>query len=136
MADFQTLAYEYNRNRDYNCAESVLLISAGLYGFTVTPDELHLVSGFGGGMGCGSTCGAIAGSIAVLGRLTVKERAHVDPGFRLLCGKLTKALEARLGSIDCHSIMPNFRTAELGCSRTIAAALEVLDGFLKDNGLV
>ena len=44
--------------KDYNCAETVLLWANERYGLRVAPEDVALVSGFGGGLGCGETCGA------------------------------------------------------------------------------
>lgn len=136
MSEFQDLAYKYNQENNYNCAESVLLAGSELYHYEVTPTELHQVGGFGGGMGCGSTCGAITGAIAVLGRLAIQDRAHTTDGFKMLCAGLIRNLKDAYGATDCREIMPKFRSRETGCSPTVAVALEVLDAYLKENGLI
>ncbi len=120
----------------YNCAEAVLLLSSERYGMELRPEEVRLLSGFGGGMGCGKTCGAVAGALAVLSRLTVKDRAHATENFRGLTSGLIGKLEEALGSTDCREIMPRFRTAEDGCAPTIETAMEVLDSYLREHGIV
>ena len=132
-----SLALKYNQQGNFNCAESLLLACSELYGFEVSPEELHQVSAFGGGMGCGSTCGVITGAAAVLGRLAVRDKAHTTAGFRPLCGSLVAALQERFdGDRDCAKIMPRYRSKEIGCAPTIAAGLEVLDRFLRAHDLV
>ena len=77
-------AYEYFITKDHNCAETALLAISEEYGLNIGPEEMKLVSAFGGGMGCGMLCGVLAGSMAALGRLAVNGRAHATrsaPGF-------------------------------------------------------
>ena len=44
-------AYEYFITKDHNCAETVLLAISEEYGLGIGPEEMKLVSAFGGGMG-------------------------------------------------------------------------------------
>jgi len=122
--------------QSYNCAEAVLLICSERYGLDLTQKEIALLSAFGGGMGTGRTCGAVAGALAVLGRLTVKDRAHSTEQFRPTTAGLVHAMDQALGSTECREIMPVFRTKELGCTRTVATTLDALDRYLKENGIV
>ena len=46
-------AYEYFITQDHNCAETALLAIRDAYGLDIGPEEMKLVSAFGGGMGCG-----------------------------------------------------------------------------------
>ena len=66
---------------NYNCAETVLLWANERYGLNVAPEDVRLVSGFGGGMGCGENCGALLGAIAALSKALVQDRAHTTPAF-------------------------------------------------------
>ena len=59
-------AYEYFITQDHNCAETSLLAIRDAYGLDIGPEEMKLVSAFGGGMGCGKLCGVLAGSMAAL----------------------------------------------------------------------
>ena len=47
MTDIRILFLE----KDYNCAETVLLWANEKYGLGVAPEDVKLVSGFGGGLG-------------------------------------------------------------------------------------
>ena len=78
-------AYEYFITQDHNCAETALLAIRDAYGLDIGPEEMKLVSAFGGGMGCGKLCGVLAGSMAALGRLAVNGRAHATENFGPLC---------------------------------------------------
>ena len=60
MTDIRTLFLE----KDYNCAETVLLWANEKYGLGVAPEDVKLVSGFGGGLGSGENCGALLGALA------------------------------------------------------------------------
>ena len=52
-------AYKYIISKDHNCAETALLAISEEYGLDIGPEEMKLVSAFGGGMGCGKLCGEI-----------------------------------------------------------------------------
>ena len=58
MTDIRTLFLE----KDYNCAETVLLWANEKYGLGVAPEDVKLVSGFGRGLGSGENCGALRGA--------------------------------------------------------------------------
>ena len=62
MTDIRTLFLE----KDYNCAETVPLWANEKYGLGVAPEDVKLVSGFGGGLGSGENCGALLGAMAAL----------------------------------------------------------------------
>ena len=129
-------AYEYFITRDHNCAESALLAISEEYGLNIGPEEMKLVSAFGGGMGCGKLCGVLAGSMAGLGKLAVKEKAHATENFGPLCAGLCEAFRARLGSTECAELKPIYRNDEVRCLKTVELGLEVFETYAGENGLV
>ena len=128
-------AYEYFITRDHNCAESALLAASDEYGLEITPEEMKLVSAFGGGMGCGKLCGVLAGSMAALGKLAVNGRAHATEGFDSLCAGLCEAFKAGLGSTECAELKPLYRSDELRCLKTVELGLDVFEAYAKEHGL-
>ena len=78
-------------DKDYNCAEAVLLWADERYGLGVAPEDVKLVSGFGGGLGCGENCGALLGAMAALSKAQVRDRGHATPGFKEACSGRTWA---------------------------------------------
>ncbi len=129
-------ARDYFLTRDYNCAEAVVLAANDAYGLGVTPDSLKLMSGFGGGMGLKRTCGALSGCIAVLGLMTVENRAHATPGFGLLCGALTQRFIDTLGSDQCAELMPTYRKEVVRCVQAVEEAADLLEAFLMENNII
>ena len=73
---------------NYNCAEAVLLWADERYHLGIAPEDVRLVSGFGGGLGSGENCGALLGALAALSKVLVKDKAHETPGFREACAYL------------------------------------------------
>lgn len=128
-------AREYFLYGDYNCAESILLAASDTYGLHVTGDGMKLLSGFGAGMGMKRTCGALAGCIAVLGLMTVDTRAHKTEGFRALCAALTQQFMDTLGSDMCADITPRYRREDVRCMPAVEAAADLLDTFLRTQGI-
>ena len=129
-------AYEYFINRDHNCAESALLSISEEYGLDIGPEEMKLVSAFGGGMGCGKLCGVLAGSMAALGKLAVNGRAHATEGFGPLCAELCENFKACLGSTECAELKPLYRNDEVRCLKTVELGLDVFEAYAKEKGLV
>ena len=129
-------AYEYFITRDHNCAESALLAISEEYGLNIGPEEMKLVSAFGGGMGRGKLCGVLAGSMAGLGKLAVKEKAHATENFGPLCAGLYEALQAGLGGTECAELKPLYRNDEVRCLRTVELGLEVFEAYAREKGLI
>ena len=129
-------AYEYFITKDHNCAESALLCISDEYGLGIGPEEMKLVSAYGGGMGCGKLCGVLAGSMAALGRMAVNGRAHTTEGFGPLCAGLVEAFEAGLGSLKCADLKAMYRNDEVRCLKTVELGLEVFEAYVKEKGLV
>ena len=120
---------------EYNCAETVVRLGNERYCLGLPEEAFRLLSGFGGGMCVGKTCGAVTGAIAVLGKLAVNDRAHHTENWDELVGGLFDAMNEAFGATDCDDIVPKYRTEEERCCATVDLALEVLDAYLKENGL-
>ncbi len=129
-------AYEYFITKDHNCAETALLAASDEYGLDIGPEEMKLVSAFGGGMGCGKLCGVLAGSMAALGKLAVNGRAHATQDFDSLCAGLCEAFKAGLGSTECAELKPMYRNDEVRCLKTVELGLDVFEAYAKEKGLV
>ena len=116
---------------NYNCAEAVLLWANERYGLNVAPEDVRLVSGFGGGMGCGENCGALLGAMAALSKALVQDRAHTTPGFREACAGLVDRFRADLGSIECAELKEKYRRPDVRCLHVVERAAAVLDEYIK-----
>ena len=116
---------------NYNCAEAVLLWADERYGLNVAPEDIRLVSGFGGGMGCGENCGALLGALAALSKRLVHERGHATPGFKEACGELTDRFRADLGSIQCTELKEKYRRPDVRCLYVVERAAALLDEYMQ-----
>ncbi len=116
---------------DFNCAETVLLWADEKYGLNVAPEDVRLVSGFGGGLGCGENCGALLGALAALSKALVRERAHATPGFQEACGALVDRFRAELGSIECAELKEKYRRPDVRCLLVAERAAALLDEYMQ-----
>ena len=117
---------------NYNCAEAVLLWANERYGLNVAPEDVRLVSGFGGGMGCGENCGALLGAMAALSKALVQDRAHTTPGFREACAELVDRFRADLGSIECTELKEKYRRPDVRCLYVVERAAAILDEYMQE----
>ena len=117
---------------NYNCAEAVLLWADERYGLHVAPEDVRLVSGFGGGLGCGEACGALLGAMAALSKHLVRDRAHETPGLREACARLTERFRAELGSIQCAQLKERYRRPDVRCLFVVERAAAILDEYMRD----
>lgn len=124
---------KYYLAEDCNCAETILRIISDEHKLELTADEIHLLSGFGGGCGCGLLCGALAGAVAGLGRMTVQTRAHATAGFRELCGGLCAQFESSLGGTDCAELKPKYFKPDVRCLEVLEKAADCFEAFTKEN---
>ena len=115
----------------YNCAETLLLWATERYGLNVSPEDVRLISGFGGGMGCGENCGALVGAMAALSKTLVRDRAHATPGFREACTGLVDRFRADLGSIECTELKERYRRPDVRCLYVVERAAAVLDEYMR-----
>ena len=114
---------------NYNCAEAVLLWADERYGLNVAPEDIRLVSGFGGGMGCGENCGALLGAMAALSKILVKDRAHTTPGFKEACTGLVDRFREDLGGIECTDLKEKYRRPDVRCLYVVERAAAILDEY-------
>ena len=118
--------------KDYNCAETVLLWANERYGLRVAPEDVALVSGFGGGLGCGENCGALLGALAALSKALVRERAHATPDFGAACAELVDRFRADLGTIECTELKEKYRRPDVRCLYVVERAAAILDEYMQE----
>ncbi|MFV0496931.1 MAG: C-GCAxxG-C-C family (seleno)protein [Candidatus Fimivivens sp.] len=126
-------AYDYFITRDYNCAETILMLANDVYGLGLGAQDFKLVSAFGGGLGCEKTCGALCGALAAIGCLKVDDRAHATENFKELCAGFVQKFEDDLGSIDCDVLKKKYRNDETRCLKTVQLAARALGEYLKES---
>ncbi len=116
---------------NYNCAETLLLWANERYGLNISPEDVRLISGFGGGMGCGENCGALVGAMAALSKALVRDWAHATPGFREACAGLVDRFRGDLGSIECTELKERYRRPDVRCLYVVERAAAVLDEYMR-----
>lgn len=140
----------------YSCAQAVVKAFADVTGFD-GEQAMRLCSSFGGGMGrLREVCGAVSGMFIVEGLL----EGYFDPSAQdaqaqktehyKRIQELAKRFKERNCSIVCREILgarvastnpvPDERTPEYyksrPCARMCGDAAEILEGFLKERGLI
>lgn len=135
----------------FNCAQSLYAAFAPLVGVE-EKDALRISAPFGGGFGrMRHVCGAFSGLTLVIGHffgyedLSSPEKDTIYPRVQ----ELGKRFEARCGSLICKEILDN--KAEVGgiasprteeyyksrpCVRVVRAAAEILEEYLKEEGIL
>ena len=116
---------------NYNCAEAVLLWADERYGLNVAPEDIRLVSGFGGGLGCGENCGALLGAVAALSKVLVQDRAHLTPGFKAACAELVTRFREDLGGIECTELKEKYRRPDVRCLYVVERTAAILDEYMQ-----
>lgn len=117
---------------DHNCAEAVLLWADERYGLNIAPEDVKLVSGFGGGLGSGENCGALLGALAALSKALVRERAHATTGFGATCAGLVNRFRAELGTIECTELKEKYRRPDVRCLYVVERAAAILDEYMQE----
>lgn len=134
----------------YNCAQATFAAFSDLTGLSVE-ESVKIASAFGGGM-CGrrDTCGSVTGMLMALSMI----KGYTDANERNAkvelydAGKsLADEIEDIFGSIVCRELLagiklsptPSVRTEEYyktrPCVRFVAAAANILDGYLESVGI-
>ncbi|HRC81081.1 MAG TPA: C-GCAxxG-C-C family (seleno)protein [Sedimentibacter sp.] len=126
---------EYFIDKDYNCAESLLRAANDEYELQIPEESFKLVSAFGAGMGCGKVCGALCSCMAVIGKMSVTDRAHATEGFTDLCADLYDKFVRSLGNTICEDLKKLYRNDEVRCLKAVEMAADVLDNFIAANNL-
>ena len=119
-------------DKDCNCAETLLLWADEKYGLGVAPEDVKLVSGFGGGLGCGENCGALLGALAALSKALVRDKAHATPGFKETCAGLVDRFRADLGTIECTELKEKYRRPDVRCLYVVERAAAILDEYMQE----
>ena len=116
----------------YNCAQSVLLPFAEVYGMS-EEDVMRIAVHFGGGMKMGSVCGAVTGGLMALG-LAGLDSAKAANDFVL------KIRSKHDGMLDCKDLLRV--NAQKGgdkkahCDDMVYEAVEAVYEILKENELI
>lgn len=132
--DSQTLSQivegRINKQRDLNCAETILYAANIAYGLGLPHPALKLAAGFGGGMGVDSTCGVLTGASMVFSALFVQDRGHESDRVKELNREYFARMQDILGHIDCAPIKERWRDETDGCLPVMVEAARVLEEII------
>lgn len=127
------LVKTYFLEKDYNCAEAMLLILNEKYPLQLHEEDYKLLSCFGAGCGCGLLCGALAGAVSALGKMTVAERAHATPDFKETCGAFCNCFTQTMGGTQCSQLRPQYFQEGIRCAKLLEATVECFDRFVGEQ---
>lgn len=117
----------YAREKNLNCAETMLYAANDAYGLGLDHNALKVAAGFGGGMAIEDACGAVTGAIMVLGILFVEKQAHESTRIKELTQELIEKYREAMGTINCAHLKSRYRNDEKRCSDIIFEAGKILD---------
>ncbi|MDD3165716.1 MAG: C-GCAxxG-C-C family (seleno)protein [Oscillospiraceae bacterium] len=123
------IAKDYFINQNYNCAETMLHAINCYYDLGLTPAEVRLMGGFGGGLHAGHACGALCGCMAALSRMLVTDRAHTTEGFDEACKAFVDAFIKKLGSTMCYDLKLRYRNDTDRCLKTVELAADAFEEY-------
>ena len=122
------------KDRDLNCAETVLYSANETYGWNLPHDSLLLSAGFGGGVGGQELlCGALSGGVMALGKLFVKDRGHESDLGKKIIQEYFELFEKEMGAIDCAPLKETHRSETEGCRSVILASARCLDQVVEKH---
>lgn len=117
----------FGKEEDLNCAEKILYGANQVYNLKLTPAELKIAAGFGGGMAIGSVCGALTAAVMVLSVLFTESKGHQSPRLKPLIQELFTDYQEAMSSINCSELKAAHYTPETKCQKIITAAAQALD---------
>lgn len=119
-----------SKDKDLNCAETVLYAANEAYGLQLPQSALKLAAGFGGGMGINSTCGALTGGVMALSAIFVKERGHESDYIKVLNAELFDSFKNKMDSIDCSYLKEHYRSPQDECHPIIVQAAQIVEALI------
>ena len=122
---------EYYKERDLNCAETMLYAANDEYKLGLDKNALKMAAGFGAGMYIGTVCGALSGGIMVISRLFVNDRAHISPDLKELVEEFLRRYCNKMGDINCSYLKEHHHNKEVRCLNVIKEAGIILDDIVK-----
>jgi len=119
-----------SKNKDLNCAETMLYAANEAYDLQLPHSALKLAAGFGGGMGIQSTCGALTGGIMALSAIFVKERARESDQIKRLDSEFFDTFKSKMNSIDCSYLKEHYEEPEIECHPVIVQAAQIVEELI------
>jgi len=128
-----TVLKYYSKEKDLNCAETILYAANENYNLNLDKNTLKTMAGFGGGMAVGSTCGAVVGAVAVISIMYTDLRGHQSPKVRQLTEKFYKTFSNKLNYSDCKRLKDVYFEPSKRCEDIMVMAADVLDELVIMN---
>ena len=122
------LIKKYYLEKQFNCAETILLSASEEYGLNIDESTVKIMSGFSGGMFEEDVCGAVSGGIAALS-LIFNDKTKLEKAVKAFKNNVKN----NLSSIDCRDIKPIHRNLKNRCGNVIDKAFNLLKEIVKEN---
>jgi C_GCAxxG_C_C family probable redox protein len=119
-------------DQDYNCAEAMLRACDEQYDLAVSPDDMRLAAGLGGGVQIKEICGALTGAVLACGKLYVRDRAHESEVIKTIVSDFLQRFSDEHGTLSCDRLRDLYHTEQTGCRRTIELAAQVFEQVVAD----
>jgi len=130
MMDRVSKALEIHKEKDFNCAQSVLCAFEDLTGLD-TATAAAISEGFGSGVKCGEICGALTGAVMAIGLINCRngEKPGHNPKIKAETTELMRRFKAENECLTCRELLA--RRKEKNCSKYISDAVKMLDNIIE-----
>lgn len=119
--------------QDYNCAEAMLRACDEQYDLGVSPDDMRLAAGLGGGVQIKEICGALTGAVLACGKLYVRDRAHESEVIKTIVSDFLQRFSDEHGTLSCDRLRDLYHNEQTGCRRTVELAAQVFEQVVADH---
>lgn len=128
------MAVEFHKEKDYNCAQSVLCAFEDATGLERNT-ALALTDGLGGGYKCGEICGALSGAVLAAGVILKNggENPVRSGKIKSAVDGLTDRFKEEKGCLTCRELLENGGRAR--CNEYISDSVKMLEEILKGEQL-
>ncbi|MGE5560484.1 MAG: C-GCAxxG-C-C family (seleno)protein [Chloroflexota bacterium] len=121
-------------NQGYSCSESVWLALSQDLDAAQRDLGLKIAGAFAGGCGSGALCGAVAGGLMAAGRWYGRALGEEKPTqLKPLCKRLTDAVKAKFGSLDCADLKPESDDWRKKCGELVEFVANITDQLLDEG---
>jgi len=118
--------------RNFNCAETILLLSNEAFQLNLSEETFKAVGVFGSGLASGEICGAVAAACTVLGMLYTGEKFNLTPDCRRRVSTFISRVRETLGDTNCRVLRPKYFEPEIRCLKLVEQVADLLEEITND----
>lgn len=139
----QNAARSYYTENIFNCSQALIRACNDVYELQISPEDLWLFDGFGGGLSTGNMCGALSAPAAALSKMVVlSERNKPDYSDQTCAAAIRKAMvllnrnfRKLSGESQCSVLKAKNFDPENRCLKTVLQGAAALEQTVADLGL-